>query len=183
MKQVNHWKQGAPRRMTRQAAELRTYVRRCFHPPSQCSTCPVIHPAPDEQRKATSALTSSGVPMRPSGAASRIRPARSASIHPVWVGPGLIAFTVIPLSARSPAIATVAHSMALFGRRVRDFSLSWGASLRKFDYSPSPGVARSARSTAAHIMRVPAHVYGEVASSSSSVSSSSPPLVGVSLGR
>ena len=69
-------------------------------PPSTASTAPVTNELSVEQRNATTAATSSGVPTRPSGAASAIRGRRSGgcdtSNMSVWMKPGATALTRIP---------------------------------------------------------------------------------------
>jgi len=74
---------------------------------------PLIQAASSVAKKATSLAASSGSPTLPNGdfaASSRLNP---SVIQPVSVGPGLTAFTVIPLCPISAASVRVSASMAL----------------------------------------------------------------------
>src|ERR1700733_4707599 len=86
-------------------------------PPSTCSVCPVIYPAPGETRNAIAAATSSGIPTRPSGTLATWRRSRSGLIAACAPGslrmkPGATAFTVTPEGASSIARARTSASTA-----------------------------------------------------------------------
>src|SRR5438270_462838 len=76
--------------------------------------CPVTHPASSLARNAIRRAASSGCPIRPIGERARIYSLTSPVIHPVSVGPGSTAFTVIPRGATSAANVVVKASIAPF---------------------------------------------------------------------
>src|SRR5215813_8887061 len=80
-------------------------------PPSTANTAPVTYEASSEARKAAAAASSSGLARRPIGiAAPNLRISSSVITDPsigVAVGPGAIAFTLIPSAAWSIASAFV----------------------------------------------------------------------------
>ncbi|HET9927724.1 MAG TPA: hypothetical protein VFQ09_02865 [Rubrobacter sp.] len=73
---------------------------------------PVIQAASSPARNATSLAASSGCPILPEGNFGAISRFNSSVIQPVSVGPGLMAFTVIPLCPTSAASVLVNASMA-----------------------------------------------------------------------
>src|SRR5688572_4538172 len=98
-------------------------------PPSTANAEPVTHDARGDARNATTAATSSGVPMRPSGTRFDARsPAAfrndfhfgpalrcASAVHEsVSTGPGQTAFTRTPSGASSFASDFVAESRAAF---------------------------------------------------------------------
>ena len=88
-----------------------------LRPPSTASSAPVTNPARGDTRNSTASATSSGSPMRPSGAIerlARVRGSSSGSTMGVAMGPGTIALTRIPSSARSRAAILVSPRSAHF---------------------------------------------------------------------
>src|SRR5258708_9936015 len=100
-------------------AHLAGYQPLITQPPSQAITCPVMNEDSSPARNATRSAISSGVPIRRIG----VRDAMSSfapGVVKYWrsigvsMGPGAMAFTLIPLSARSSAAALVSPTSPVF---------------------------------------------------------------------